>query len=142
MSQACSVVWTGSLVSRYQGSRPLPWRTTTNHNWPRYVCVSHRESEHPRAAIDSTMRIPEQSRLSPGAFAARHLPGFALLPPSIDEFVAFLPAHHKAQQVAAELPEAGTVARAAIKDVAHLASPALGRLTQQDLLLLARLSRH
>src|SRR6266516_7152650 len=87
------------------------------------------------------MRVPEQSRLSPSAFAPRDLPGFALLPRSVDELVAFLPAHHKAQQVAAEQPEPGAVARAAIKDVAHLAPPALGRLAQQDLLLLARLSR-
>src|SRR3954452_21228734 len=52
--------------------------------------VSHWQGEHPRAAIDPTMRVPEQSRLSPSAFAARDLPGFALLPTRVDELVAFL----------------------------------------------------
>src|SRR5439155_5137504 len=98
--------------------------------------VSHRQGEHPRAAIDPTMRVPEQSRLSPSAIAAGHLPGFALLHTSDDELVAFLPAHHKAQQVAAEQPHPGTVARAAIKDVAQLAPPALGSFTLHDLLSL------
>src|SRR5437588_11661890 len=88
------------------------------------------------------MRVPQLSRLSPGAFTPRHLPGFALLPRSIDELVAFLPAHHKAQLVAPEQPEPGTVAIAPIKDVAHLPPPALGHLTQQDVLLLALLSSH
>jgi hypothetical protein len=65
----------------------------SHHHQPQLASilwVSDRQGEHPCAAIDSTMRVPEQSRLSPSAFAARNLPGFALLPTSVDELVAFL----------------------------------------------------
>lgn len=41
--------------------------------------VSNGQSQHPRAAMDATMRIPQQTHLSPGAFATRNLPGFALV---------------------------------------------------------------
>src|SRR2546430_2181178 len=131
----------GFIGEQIAGFTPL---ALAHHHQPQLTSilwVSQRPGEHPRAAIDPTMRVPEQSRLSPSAFAAGHLPGFALLPTSVDELVAFLPAHDKAQLVAAELPEPGAVAISAIKDVAHLALPALGRLTEQGLLLLALLPR-
>src|SRR5438105_12596883 len=88
------------------------------------------------------MRVPQQSRLSPRAFAPRDLPGFALASLGIDEFIAFLPAHLKAQSGAPQQPEPRTVTRATIKDVAHLPSPALAHLTQQAVLRLSLLSRH
>src|SRR2546421_956113 len=88
------------------------------------------------------MRVPQLSRLSPRALAPCDLPGFALAPLGIDEFIAFLPAHLKAQSIAPQQPEPGTMTITAIKDVAHLPSPALGHLAQQAVLLLARLSRH
>src|SRR2546426_12139999 len=88
------------------------------------------------------MCVPQLSRLSPRAFAPCDLPGFALASLRINELVAFLPAHLKAQSVTPQQPEPRTMAIAAIKDVAHLPSPALGHLTQQAVLLLALLSRH
>src|SRR5439155_17971968 len=105
----------GFISEQIPGFTPL---ALAHHHQPQLTSilwVSQRPREHPRAAIDPTMRVPEQSRLSPSAFAPRDLPGFALLPRSVDELVAFLPA--------------------------PLAPPALGRLTQQDLLRLSRLSR-
>jgi hypothetical protein len=76
--------------------------------------VVDRQGEHTRAARDTEIGIPEQSRLSRGPFAARTLPGFPLLPPGIDELVALLPADDKAHLAHAETPEPGTVAIAAI----------------------------
>jgi len=55
----------------------------SHHDQPQgatILWVVQRPREHPRAAIDTEMGIPEQSPLSPGPFAARNLPGFALLP--------------------------------------------------------------
>src|SRR2546421_760134 len=124
------------------GFTPLALSHHHQPQLPLILWVVDRQGEHARAAIDATMCIPEQPRLSPGALAPRDLPGFALLARSVDELVAFLPAHHKAQLVAPEQPEPGSVAIATIKDVAHLAPPALGYLTQQDVLLLALLPRH
>ena len=65
----------------------------THHHHPQLAVifwVSQRPREHPRAAIDPAMRIPEQPCLSPSAFAPRDLPGFTLVPTSINELVAFL----------------------------------------------------
>src|SRR2546421_3180202 len=88
------------------------------------------------------MRVPELAGLSPWALAPGDLPGFALAALLINEFMAFLPAHHKAQAVTPEPPEPGTVAIAAIKNVTHQPPPAAGHLAQQAVLLLALLTGH
>src|SRR5438270_645151 len=98
--------------------------------------MSHRQSEHTGAAIDTEMGIPEQFCLAPRPFATCHLPSFALLSRSVDKLVAFLPAHNKTQFVTVELPEPRTGAISPIEDMTDLASPALRRLAQQNLLLL------
>ncbi len=114
----------------------------SHHDQPQLAPIlgmSHWQSKHAGAAIEVQMRVPEPFRLSKGSFAAGHLPGFALLPTSVDELVAFLPAHDKTQLVPAELPEPGTGAISPLEDMVYLASPSLRRLAQQDLLLLALL---
>src|SRR5438270_120126 len=104
--------------------------------------MSYRQSQHARTAIDPTMRIPEIAGLSPRALAPGDLPSFALASFGINELVAFLPAHLKAQAVAPEPPEPGTVAIAPIKNVAHQPPPAAGHLAQQAVLLHALLTGH
>src|SRR5260370_30016294 len=55
----------------------------SHHHQPQrtlVLWVSDWQGEHPGAAIDAEMGIPEQFRLSPGAFATGDLPGLALLP--------------------------------------------------------------
>src|SRR5437879_1898674 len=88
------------------------------------------------------MRVPQLAGLSPRPLAPGDLPGFALASFGINELVAFLPAYLKAQAVAPQQPEPGTMAIAAIKNVAHPPPPALGHLAQQAVLLLALLPRH
>jgi hypothetical protein len=67
MSQACSADSTGSLVSRYQGSRPL--RLSDDHQAePALVLwVLHGQGEHAGAAVDPTMGIDIRSLASPHA---------------------------------------------------------------------------
>src|ERR1051326_303457 len=101
--------------------------------------MSDRQSQHARAAIDPTMRVPQLAGLSPGALAPGDLPGFALASFGINELVAFLPAHHKAQAVPPKQPQPGSMAIAPIKNVAHSSSPAAGHLTQEPFLLQALL---